>query len=377
MSPRLLAIFVALGATAAPAHAAFPGANGSIAFEAVRGTQRPGGIFLLNGGAVTALTANKDSFSRQNDPAWSPNGREVAYASGLDLYIAQPGFKPRQLTKGGMNDQAPSFSPDGKQIVFARVSTGNLWVVGVDGRGLKQLTTDPSAPETDPAWSPDGRRIAYTRVGCAPDDDAGTCVWIMNADGTGQTLLTAADVPPGCTDRAPGHYNRRHASEPAWSPDGSRIVFTGYFDICTDQGGGSDIWTMNPDGSDQRNLIVDSGTRDRQPTWSPDGKTIAFVSNRSGGELLFSVPATGGAVSALTSGDNADEDPDWGPAPRCDVPKLKGLKLAAAKRQAKRFGCAVGKVRRARGRKGRVLKQSPAAGAVKAGGTKVSVTIGR
>jgi Tol biopolymer transport system component len=372
--PLALVLFLA---GAVPASAAFPGRNGAIAFESISATDRPGGIYLLAGSSVTALTKGSDTFSRQDDPAYSPNGREVAYVSGRDLYIASPAFGARRITKEGANDSYPAFSPDGRRLVFHRGLTGNLWVIGTDGRGLRQLTTDTSGAETQPAWSPDGKRIAYTRIGCASDDDSGVCVWVMNADGSGQTLLTHADVPPGCSDRAPGHYNRRHSSEPDWSPDGTRIVFTGYFDICTDQGGGSDIWTMNPDGSGMVNLIRDSGTRDRQPVWSPDGSTILFVSNRDDNEEIYSIPAGGGAIARVTNDTGTDEDPNWGPAARCDVPKLKGLELAAAKKRIRGFGCAVGKVRRAKGRKGRVLKQSPAAGKVLAGGAKVAVTVGR
>jgi Tol biopolymer transport system component len=374
----LLAGALASAAIAAPAAASFPGINGPIAFEADReGNGGAYGIWLMRGTAFSPAAGAPSS--KQNDPAVSPDGRWVAYAQGLDLYVAPlAGGPPRQVTREGANDQYPAFSPDGKRLVFRRVAKDELFVIGLDGKGLRQLTNDPAGAEHEPAWSPDGSRIAYTRYGCAPGDEGGSCIWSIPAAGGTPTLLTGADLPPGCTDKLPGYYVRRHSSHASWSPDGRQIAFTSIYDVCTNQGGGSDVWVMNADGSGERNLIGDSSTIDQAPTFSPDGRLIAFASDRGRTTDIWTVPAGGGALVQLNADAPKEEDPDWGPLGTCVVPKLKNAGLAKAKRVLPEAGCRLGKVgRRKGGKAGRVVAQSPKAGKRLALGAKIRLTVGK
>lgn len=305
-----------------PAPASFAGPNGKIAFESARSSGRPAGIYLLNPanrriGPLTPAAGNV-----QIDPAFSPSGLRVAYAEARNIAVANvDGSGVRNVTSGGFNDQQPAFAPDGRRIAFVRGDVGDIFVVNLDGSHAHDVSKDAGAQETDPAWSPNGSQIAYTRVGCAPGDETGSCVWVMNADGTGKKLLTTDDVPPGCPDVAPGHGTRYNSRQPTWAPNGSEIAFTGPPNICLDPTFvyGSDIWAMKPDGSSKRDLLEDNHTSDRQPTWSPDGTRIAFVSDRQGaGEAyqIFSVPRLGGPVARITNDAFANEDPDWGPVPR-------------------------------------------------------------
>jgi TolB protein len=154
------------------------------------------------------------------------------------------------------------------RIVF---SNDDVWIVDADGTDLVRLT-DSAWREFDPSLSPDGRLIAYrSEPNLYPE------LWLMNADGSGQHQLT----PDG--------------GFPDWSRDGSLIAYA--------PGGGSSgrssIAIMNPDGSGQRRLPgTDYG---ELPSWSPDGKKIAFSSNLSGSSLMYIVDVDGSRVVDLSS----------------------------------------------------------------------------
>jgi Ca2+-binding RTX toxin-like protein len=296
------------------AQAAFPGANGKIAFE------RDNEIFLMNGDGSGAAPLTSDGIAKR-DPVVSADGRQVAYAYDRNIYVVNSdGSGARPVTTGQHNDQSPSLSPDGRRVAFLRADVGDIFVANLDGSGVTNLTNDPEGQETDVAWSPDGSRIAYTRSGCTlGTNEGGTCIYVMNADGSNPTLVTGEDLFPECPDNAPGYAHRRHSEQPSWSPDGRQIAFAGFWNTChASSGGGGEIWVMNADGSGKRQLMEDTFV-DRQPAWSPDGQSIAFVSDRvdnpSGPDAdIFTVPAAGGPVTQLTNG-LFTEDPDWGPAP--------------------------------------------------------------
>ncbi len=143
--------------------------------------------------------------------------------------------------------------------------------------------TRDPAQEFDPAWSPDGTRIVFSRF-----TERRYQLFVMNADGTNAVQLTRGDSA---------------ASDAAWSPDGSRIAFTRCLGSC-------DIYVMNADGSGVRRLTYGEHPGDWSPTWSPDGRRIAFADLTG----LFVTNADGGDWQRLTDGPADDSNPAWSPA---------------------------------------------------------------
>jgi len=201
--------------------------------------------------APVEKVANICVFSCES-PSWSPDGSQIAYVSKTDLtnvnddpeifvravtFDSEALAKGIQLTSNDDRDEDPAWSPNGSQIAFVSNRDGDaeIFVMNTDGTGLRQLT-DNRATEGDPAWSPDGSQIAFVR-NRETSDNLETFrsydVFVMNADGTGVRQLTNND-----------HYE----ASPVWSPDGSRIAFAsgryGNCILCVE------VFVMNADGTD-------------------------------------------------------------------------------------------------------------------------------
>lgn len=195
----------------------------------------------------------------------------------------------RQLTDGPGNDMKPAWSPDGRRVAFFSDRDGkeDIYVVDADGRNLRRLTTDP-ADDREPAWSPDGRRIAF-----ASEREGALNVWTMNADGTAQRRLT--------------NYRIGKAAIPAWSPDGRSIAF-----VSVRSDGKGDIWVVDPDGGNPRRLTTTDRLYDYHPAWSPDGQRLVLAAGPDKQRYkLFVIDGDGANRRQLTFGDAFDTHPAW------------------------------------------------------------------
>jgi TolB protein len=280
----------------------FPGRNGRIV---VLGTELGASefghsnLYVLRLGAYGYFIRLTRGDSFDGNPAWSPDGTEIAFDSNRDtsgvmdhdIFVIRPDASGmRRLTSGTAIDLDPTWSPDGSKLVFTSARAGNddIWVMNANGGGLTRLTYDPQR-DWDPAWSPDGEQIAFGSFRTGVEE-----LWVMNADGSNPRQLT---TQPGAD---------RHA---AWSPDGKKIAFD------SNRTGNFEIYTMNSDGTSVRRLTTNKVT-DARPAWSPDGRWIVFQSElaRRGGRDLYLVRPDGTAPQQLSESDDGTDwaaSPDW------------------------------------------------------------------
>lgn len=176
------------------------------------------------------------------------------------------------------------------KICFVTDRDGNseIYVMNADGTGQTNLTNNPAA-DSDCAWSADGTKIAF-RSG----RDGNLEIYAMNADGSGQVRLT--NTP-------------ENEVTPAWSPDGTKITYAKNLAFGT-----AEIFVLNADGSGQAQL-TQNGVFDNVPVWSPDGTKIAFEHCIFGGDCeVYAINANGTGQTNLTNNPpRLDRDPDWSP----------------------------------------------------------------
>jgi Tol biopolymer transport system component len=261
--------------------------------------------------------------SGSGNPAWSPDGKLIAYASSgeavaedqrdLDIYVMQAdGSERRRLTNDRVPDGVPAWSPDGERIAFAHArgqgterADGVIVSMDANGEGRIEITlhdeTRNIVYDSQPAWSPDGSLIAFVRATLGPGVSGRVDIYVVDPTGAGERLLI------------------EDAAEPAWSPDGSRIAFTSARDrfgqTCFHECSPSpEIYVARADGTGIVRLTT-SEASDHSPAWSPEGDRIAFTSdrsNRNGHENeIYVMDADGSDVQRLTTNDVWDLEPDW------------------------------------------------------------------
>ena len=226
----------------------------------------------------------------------------------FEIYVMDnDGKNQRRLTNNGHIDSSPSWSPDSNHIVFfsnrdghirgdsPELPTFDIYVMDADGRNQQRLTNNPH-DDGSPSWSPDGKRIAFTR---AKDEHFNSDIYVMDTDGRNQQRLT---------------NNPHDDGSPSWSPDGKRIVFSSKRDghFIGEFGITSEIYLMDADGRNQHRL-TENRKNDESPSWSPDGKRIAFSTDREedGSKEIYVMEADGTNPRNLTKNHQNDFSPEW------------------------------------------------------------------
>jgi Tol biopolymer transport system component/predicted Ser/Thr protein kinase len=350
-------------------------------------------IYLQSVGGQTAINLTKDTTADDQQPAFSPDGEQIAFQSSRDgggiFVMGRTGESVRRLTDGGYN---PAWSPNGKEVAFgtenvqinpaARGPRSGLWIVNVGNGEKRQIATEDSV---QPSWSPDGSRIAFwaargsqrqrdiltISVGggeavpvtddvavdwnpvWAPDgkslyylsNRAGSMnLWrigIEQQSGRALGLPEAITVPAGFVAHISVSADERRIAyssieveqnvqrvamdpesekilgEPQAVTSGSKVWSNvdvsrdGQWIVLSSSVSQEDLFVARADGAGLRQLTNDPAN-DRFPRWSPDGKRIAFYSNRAGSWEVWTINADGSGLSQLTR-DTGAHYPIWSP----------------------------------------------------------------
>jgi Tol biopolymer transport system component len=309
-------LMVALGALAALAlpSSAVAASPGKIVFVSDRDGDEE--VFVMNadGTGQTQLTFNSGPTGATDDnPSWSPNGRQIVFLSNRDpgidneLWIMNAdGTGQNQLTSNDTFEGHPDWAPDGRTLVVSGPGpSDDLFLINADGSGFRPILASPDTNAYyDSHFSPDGQWIAFVNQG--PGDDL---VSRVMPDGTGQQSLTSFE-----------------AYWPDFTGDGKRITFESNRNpLGMNPDLDQEIFSMNADGADLRQLTATGpgiSGRDAFASPSRDGlNRIAFLSRRDpeANPEIFVMNADGGGVTQLTNtGAGVDNfGPDWQPTAAC------------------------------------------------------------
>jgi TolB protein len=224
---------------------------------------RAGTIYVMNADGSAMRRISPAGGAALTGQPWSPDGTRLAYGyrrsdrAPSEVHVVRAdGRGRRRLTAG----EEPTWSPAGQRLSFVR--GGNVWTIDADGSGARRLTSDARGAQRGAEWSPDGTRLAALRRGG---------LYVVAAAGGGQTRISRV----GSLDPRDGPAR--------WSRAGDRIAFSD----------GNQVVVVNRNGSGRRRL--GEGTN---PAWSPDGSRLAF--DRPADGQVFVVSSSGGAARAVT-----------------------------------------------------------------------------
>jgi TolB protein len=211
------------------------------------------------------------------------------------------GSEDRKLIDSTHGVNHADWSPNGRKIaaVVYMDPSNTTWsthVFNADGSNPVRLTQTSGAADSEPAWSPDGTHILFTRNNFISGYQFRSSLWLMNADGSDQHRVV--------TDGFAGK----------WSPDGTRLIYS------SNKTGNHELYTSSIDGTDEQRL-TDTADDESYPAWSPDGKQIAFSVSTGewnapeslGTYEIYVMNSDGTDKRQLTDNDAYDGNPRWSP----------------------------------------------------------------
>lgn len=221
-----------------------------------------GGVYVAGRGRARLVLPSA------SDPAWSPDGRRLAYLApgaggAADVFVADAdGTHRGRLTATELEEASPTWAPDGRRLAVER--NGSIVLLRADGVQGRTL-----ARGAEPAWSPGGQRIAFS---------AGGDLFVVRTRGGRPQQVTSSPASE---------------SSPSWAPDGRRLAYV------TDETGTADIRVVDLRSRAVVQVTADPAV-DSEPAFSSNGKRVVFVSDRTGVEQIVGAPASGGAVALVS-----------------------------------------------------------------------------
>jgi Tol biopolymer transport system component len=319
---RVAALLCALGLAglaALPAEGTAPGKNGQIVYAKFPR------LWVVEADGTGERKLPHLERSEDSNPDWSPDGSRIAFdrcAERCEIWTMNPdGSKPKRLgpnclrsTDSSCVDRGfPAWSPDGRRIAFGqatlrggKVESAEIFVMNANGTGVRRVTQvtagRPFAMDVlRPAWSPDGRQLVFEVENLASAEPPNRrALFVVHADGSGLRQLTPWPLNAG--------------DDPDWSPDGKVILFRTVSVANRHHG---NLHTIRPDGTGLRRLTNYPAPKAvGSPTFSPDGKWIAFSRFTDGSyPAVYIMRADGTDVRRVTR-SAAIYELDWGPARR-------------------------------------------------------------
>jgi TolB protein len=258
--------------------------------------------------------------STRHDPEADPAVDPMRAWLAAEIYLMDgDGTNARRVTENAYSDGFPSLSPDGTRIVFDSnrlraegepFNTSDLFVMNADGTGQTPLVRGSSA-----TWSPDGQKIAFH----ASASGTGKPINFLPGAATTDSDIFVMNINDFLKKRVrPTNITNNPAAiddDPDWSPKGQKIIFTSH--AVTDNADNhvtAELYVIDADGRSKPTRLTNNTEEERAPSWSPDGKRIVFCCRRGGPDLEICVMnADGTGQVQLTENTIGDLTPSWSP----------------------------------------------------------------